>query len=159
MLKVPLVKPKPDIEKFLRVIRGEVMPERPPLVELFLNHEIVREISRTYLGRNWVEPAADWESQSVYLKNWTEVYYRMGYDYVRLSGGLNFPGRSRISHDNAALSDGTRSWAEEGKGPISTWQEFENYPWPDPGQADLREYEFAANNLPEGMGLPDTFAT
>ena len=153
MLKVPLVKPQPDIEKFLRVIRGEEIPKRPPLVELFLDYEIVREISRTYLGRNWVEPAADWESQAAYLKNWIEVYCRMGYDYVRMSGDLNFPGRSRLSEDTAALSKETRNWSEEGKGPISNWQEFENYPWPEPGKADLRGYEFVAQNLPEGMGL------
>ncbi|MDO9574868.1 MAG: hypothetical protein Q7I94_07740 [Candidatus Contubernalis sp.] len=153
MLKVPLAKPKPNIEKFLRVIRGEEVPERPPLVELFLDYEIVREIFRTHLGRNWVEPAADWESQAAYLKNWIEVYYRMGYDYVRMSGGLDFPGRSRLSEDTAVLSKKTRDWAEEGKGLISTWQDFEQYPWPDPEKADLREYEFVANNLPEDMGL------
>ncbi|MFH0795762.1 MAG: uroporphyrinogen decarboxylase family protein [Candidatus Omnitrophota bacterium] len=153
MLKVPLAKPKPDIERFLRVIRGEEIPERPPLVELFLDHEVVREISRTHLGRNWVEPASDWGSQSAYLKNWIEVYYRMGYDYVRMSGGLDFPGRNRLSEDTAALSKKTRSWAEEGAGPISNWQDFETYPWPDPGQSDLRSYEFVAQNLPEGMGL------
>ncbi|MFH2067870.1 MAG: uroporphyrinogen decarboxylase family protein [Candidatus Omnitrophota bacterium] len=153
MLKVPLAKPKPDIGKFLRVIRGEEIPERPPLVELFLDHEIVREISRTCLSRNWTEPSADWESQTAYLKNWIEVYYRMGYDYVRMSGGLDFSGKSRLSKNTAALSTGNRNWAEEGKGPISTWQEFENYPWPNPGKQNLREYEFVAQNLPEGMGL------
>jgi uroporphyrinogen decarboxylase len=153
MLKVPLAKPKPDIERFLRVIRGEEIPERPPLAELFLDHEIVREISRAHLGRNWVEPSADRESQAAYLKNWIEVYYRMGYDYVRMGGGLAFPGLTRAGEDTAALSKKTRNWAEEGKGQISSWQNFENYPWPDPEKTDLRDYEFVANNLPEGMGF------
>jgi len=153
MLKVPLAKPKPDIEKFLRVIRGEEIPKTPPLVELFLDYEIVREISRTYLGRQWVEPAADWESQAAYLKNWVEVYYRMGYDYVRTSGGLDFPGRSRPAENTAVMTANQRQWTEESSGPITSWQDFENYPWPDPGKTDLREYEFVANNLPEGMGL------
>ncbi len=153
MLKVPLLKPKPDIEKFIRVIRGEEIPGRPPLAELFLDHEIVREISRTYLGRNWVEPVEDWEPRSIYFKNWIEVYWRMGYDYVRISGGLDFPTKSRLSKNTAVLATGDRNWAEEGTGPISTWQDFETYPWPDPLKSDLREYEFVANNLPEGMGL------
>ena len=137
MLKVPLVKPKPDIEKFIRVIRGEEIPERPPLVELFLDDEIVREISRTYLGRHWVEPVEEWEPRSVYFKNRIEVYSRMGYDYVRMTGGLDFPGKSRLSQDTALLSKETRNWAEEGTGPISTWQNFEQYPWPDPGENGL----------------------
>jgi len=77
----------------------------------------------------------------------------MGYDYVRLSGGLDFPGKGRSGEDTAPLSRKTRNWAEEGAGPISTWQDFETYPWPDPVKSDLSDYEFVANNLPEGMGL------
>jgi uroporphyrinogen decarboxylase len=70
-----------------------------------------------------------------------------------MNGGLGFPGRSRVGENTAALSTGNRNWAEEGTGPISNWQEFENYLWPEPGKADLRGYEFVAQNLPEGMGL------
>jgi uroporphyrinogen decarboxylase len=95
----------------------------------------------------------EWESQATYLKNWIEVYYRMGYDYVRMSGGLDFPVRSRPAENTAALAANPRQWAEEGRGPISTWQDFEAYPWPDPKKSDLRDYEFVAQNLPEGMGL------
>lgn len=153
MLKVPLAKPRPDIKKFVRVIRGEEVPERPPLAELFLDEEIVREISRVYLGRNWVEPTDDREVRSAYFKNRIEVYYRMGYDYVRVTGGISFSGKNRLVEDTAFLSRKTRNWAEEDSGPITSWQDFEDYPWPDPAKADLRDYEFVANNLPEGMGL------
>jgi uroporphyrinogen decarboxylase len=153
VLRAPLEKPKPDIESFVKVIRGETAPARPPLVELFLDYEVVREISRTYLGRQWVEPGDSRDSQAAYLKNWTEVYYRMGYDYVRITGGLDFPGKSRVAEDTADLSRGSRGWAEEGSGPISSWSDFEQYPWPHPDSADLWAYEFVARNLPEGMGV------
>ena len=153
MLRAPLEKPKPDIEWFVKVIRGETAPARPPLVELFLDHEVVREISRAYLGRQWVEPGGSRNSQAAYLKNWIEVYYRLGYDYVRITGGLDFPGKSRFAQDTADLSRGSRGWAEEGSGPISSWSDLEQYPWPDLDRVDLWAYEFVARNLPEGMGV------
>jgi uroporphyrinogen decarboxylase len=154
MIKVPLQKPTPDINNFLKVIKGEIIPDKPPLIELFLDYEIVREISINHLNRNWVEPSSEKETIKQYLKNWIEVYWKMGYDYIRMSGGLDFPlGISRKGNDTALLSRGNRNWAEEGKGPISTWEDFEKYPWPNLEKIDLWQYEFVAKNLPEGMGL------
>jgi uroporphyrinogen decarboxylase len=152
-MKVPLQNPNPDVEHFVRVIRGEVIPKRPPLAELFLDHEVEREIAQTCLGLSWVEPGTDRESIEAYLRNRTEVYYRMGYDYIRVSGGVDFPGDYLDAADTADLSRGNRHWANEDRGPIASWEEFEKYPWPDPAKADLRSYEYAASNLPEGMGL------
>jgi uroporphyrinogen decarboxylase len=153
MLRVPLDKPEPDIERFVRVIRGEEIPRRPPLVELFLDREIEREISRSYLGREWDDAGNDREAQEAAIRNRIEVYHRMGYDFIRVSGGISFPGRNRIAADTASLSRGSRSWAEEEVGPISSWSDYESYPWPDLGKVELWGYEYAARNLPEGMGL------
>ncbi|MBI5095083.1 MAG: hypothetical protein HZB26_21940 [Candidatus Hydrogenedentes bacterium] len=154
MLTVPLEKPQADIDHFVKVIRGQTIPSRPPLVELFLDYEVEREISRNCLGRAWVEPGADQASWKSYLKNRIEVYHRMGYDYVRVTGGLDFPSaKTRPAVDTANLSRGTRNWAEEGKGLVSTWDEFDAYRWPDPDQSDLWQYEFVAENLPDGMGM------
>jgi hypothetical protein len=41
-MRAPLDKPQPDITRFMRVVRGELIPPKPPLVELFLDVEIVR---------------------------------------------------------------------------------------------------------------------
>lgn len=153
MVTVPLVDPRPDINRFVSVVRGKVMPNRPPLAELFLDHEVEREIAQTHLGLTWVEPAADRKTMAAYLRNRTEVYRRMGYDYIRLSGGVDFPGHYLDAPDTAELSRGNRSWANETGGPIASWADFEAYPWPDPARADLWPYEFASSNLPEGMGL------
>ncbi|MGB9641788.1 MAG: uroporphyrinogen decarboxylase family protein [Candidatus Ratteibacteria bacterium] len=154
MKKVPLAKPEPDFKKFVDVITGKVIPEKPPLIELFLDLEIVREISKNVLGRNWVE-GEDIESQKKYFLNSIEVYWRMGYDCYRITGavGLVFPGIGRPGKDTAPLSKGTRHWAEEGKGPISSWEDFESYPWPDPRRFDYWYYDFISKNLPDGMGI------
>lgn len=152
-LGLPIKTPSPDIDRFVRTIRGEEIPERPPLVELFLDHEVVREISRGLLGRDWVEPGDTTESLEAYNRNWIEVYHRLGFDFVRVSGGLSFPSVWRATDDVAALSKGVRVWAEVGTGLISTWEDYENYPWPELCDATTWRYEFVADNLPEGMGL------
>ncbi|MCM8824913.1 MAG: hypothetical protein NC937_01980 [Candidatus Omnitrophica bacterium] len=155
MKKVPLDKPEPDVENFVDVIKGKTVPERPPLIELFLDYEIVREISKNIIGRQWVEPSEDIETQKKYFINSIEVYYRMGYDFYRITGagGLVFSGKTRAGDDTALLSRGTRHWAEETKGPISSWDDFESYPWPDPRKFDFWYYDFISKNLPDGMGI------
>ena len=152
-MNLPLAKPQPDIDHFVRVIRGEIVPGRPPLAELFLDYEVEREIAQSCLGLNWVEPSASREAMQAYVRNRIEVYYRMGYDYVRVSGGIDFLGNYLNATDTADLSRGNRHWVNESRGPIASWEDFEHYPWPDPSKADLSSYEYAANNLPDGMGL------
>jgi len=152
-MNVPLQRPEPDIEHFVRVVRGEERPKRPPLAELFLDHEVEREIAQSHLGLQWVEPAPGRDAMQAYLRNRTEVYYRMGYDYIRVSGGVDFPGDYLDAADTAGLSRGNRHWANETRGPIASWEDFEKYPWPEPAKAELWPYEYAAAHLPEGMGL------
>lgn len=154
MLKVPLARPQPDAARFARVIRGEVAPATPPLAELFLDYEIVRDISTHLLGRRWVKPEpGNREAEAAFLCNWLEVYHRMGYDSVRIGGGLTFTGKVRPAADTAGLSKGTRNWTEQGTGPIASWDDFERYPWPDPAALDHFAVEFVSTHLPDGMGL------
>jgi uroporphyrinogen decarboxylase len=40
---------------------------------------------------------------------------------------------------------------EEHRGPITNWQEFAAYPWPDPAQAATRSLEWYEENLPDDM--------
>lgn len=152
MPKLPLADPSPDIRNFISVIKGEIAPERPPLVELFLDYVVEREIGTSFLGLNWVEPS-DKASHLKYLKNKIEVYYRMGYDYVRIDGGVNFPGDYQAVKDTADLTLGDRNWANEAGGPIASWEDYERYPWPDVAQFDLTPYEYASENLPDGVGM------
>jgi uroporphyrinogen decarboxylase len=136
------------------IVRGKTIPNRPPLAELFLDIEIVRAIAEQHLGLRWVaHQPGNRESGQAFYRNWIEVYYRMGYDFVRVGGGLAFTGKSVAIEDTAALSRGKRHWAEQGTGPIASWADFEKYPWPKLESIDLSMVEFVARNLPEGMGL------
>jgi hypothetical protein len=40
---------------------------------------------------------------------------------------------------------------DEHRGPITTWAEFEAYPWPDPATATTRSLEFYQRHLPDDM--------
>ncbi len=54
--------------------------------------------------------------------------------------------------DTAGLArQGGRSYMEEHRGPITSWEEFETYPWPDPEAASTRSLEWYEANLPEDM--------
>jgi len=78
----------------------------------------------------------------------------LGFDYVNcILGGLAFPLNYVKAEDTAPLkrSDG-RSYMEEHRGPITTPEEFEKYPWPDPNAPEAtRDLEWFSENLPEDM--------
>jgi uroporphyrinogen decarboxylase len=83
-----------------------------------------------------------------------EVWHRLGYDFVRWGGGLNFSGKTRVTEDTATVFNrGQRHWTEEGTGPIASWEDFEKYPWPKLNEVDFSMVEFMAREIPEGMGL------
>ena len=143
-IKLPLRRPRPDINNFCRVIRRESAPEKPPLAELIVDDAVIRELSTSLLGAEWVEPS-DSKSEEKYMDNVINFWHSFGYDYIRVSGGIDFEHRGRVSSG--------RSWTEEGKGVITNREEFESYPWPRLEDARLRHYEYASKKLPEGMGL------
>jgi len=159
-MKVPLKQPGPDRENFKKAILREKVPQRPPFIELHIDKEVIKEIVEKELGREWVEPLpGDKDSQEACLRNYIECWYRLGYDCIRLTGefrfssGLNFASRVREGKDTASLPRSQRKWVEEGKGVISSWEDFEKYPWQSINEVDLRAMEFVSANLPEGMGI------
>jgi len=157
---VPLKKPKPDVKKFCDVIKGKVMPDRVHFAELIINPEINQQITENYLGGKWVFPD-DIETSKAYLKNLVNCWYRLGYDYIRIGGstsrsaggGLDYESKHRVTDDTSEVTYGKRSWTEEGTGIISSWEDFEKYPWPSPEKINLFPYEFTSEILPEGMGM------
>jgi len=98
-------------------------------------------------GREWVDPGPDRQSQAAYWDNFIAFWHHMGYDFVRLEISMPFPRPDRPG------GDGGRSYAETGRGPITSWEEFESYPWPRAEDADFFCYEHIIEHLPEGMGL------
>ncbi len=150
---VPLRCPRPDAERFIRVLMGQEKVERPPLVEYIVDPVVMKPIVTELLGREWVEPLPnDRASQAAYWDNFIAFWFHMGYDFVRLEIGLGFPHKSLVGDDPTTVS-GKRAWNDQHHGMIASWDDFERYPWPRLEDVDLFPFEYIATHLPEGMGL------
>jgi len=143
---VTLPKPQPDFSRLLTVLRRAGEPDRVPLIELGISDAAFTEIFGP-------PPGSEGDS---YLAWRTEGHHGLGYDFVSCGPDVSFTHKSRIADDTA--SDGQRGWMEEAAGPITSWEEFERYPWPEVTDASFQSLEITARHLPEGMkiiaGLP-----
>jgi len=148
---VPVKNPKPNAQEFIDILMGRTPQRRTPLVEYIVDDFVMRPIVVNLLGREWVTPRGDRESLKAYLDNFIEFWYRMGYDFVRIEIGLPFRENRLVAPD--PVSDKQRAWADEHRGAISNWEDFERYPWPRVEDIDFFPLEYINENLPEGMGL------
>ena len=134
--------PEPNKKEFKEIILRRKTPSRVHFVELHIDKEVIRYFAEKVFNRKWIEPslAKDKPSQEIVLKDYIEVWRRLGYDCLRLSGdfrfsaNLSFVSKKRVGKDTA--SGGERRWAEEGKGTISSWEDFERYRWPELEELD-----------------------
>ena len=134
-------KPEPNFERFLKVVRRQGEPDRVPFAELFHDFEIMEAIQGP--PQQGEDPAA-----------WRVRFWRdLGYDYVTTGVNLSFPTKGLQAKDTAGLSRGERGWVDEAAGPITTWQEFEVYPWPTVTDEAYKPIENLARHLPEGMKI------
>lgn len=154
MLKcLPLKQPQPDAKRFIDILMGRADGRKPPLVEYLIDDVIRRPVITGLLGREWVETVDDREAHKAHLDNFIEFWYRMGYDFVRYEQGLAFPERTLLAPDTAEASSGQRSWVDEHQGTITSWEDFEQYPWPKVEDMDFFPFDYINEHLPEGMGL------
>ena len=75
MYKVPLENPQPNIDNFIKIIKGEYIPSRGVVMEYLIDEEVRREISKELLGLDWVEPLED---RYKYLKNYIKFWLQNG---------------------------------------------------------------------------------
>ena len=133
-------KPEPDFSRFLKVVRREGEPDRVPFAELFHDSEIMVAIQGPAPG----DPEGD--------AAWRIRFWRdLGYDYVTVRTDISFPRGGHVSADTAPLSRGERGWVDEAKGAITSWDEFEQYPWPEVTPASVRTLETYSRHVPDGM--------
>jgi len=153
-LLVPLHTPRPDYERFIRVLTRNEPLQRPPLVEYLVDAPVMRPILTDLCGREWVDPIpGDRDSQAAYWDNFIEFWYRMGYDFVRLEIALPFPANRLVIEDTTPGLHQDRAWADEHQGTITNWDDFEQYRWPSLEQMDYFPLEYVNDHLPDGMGL------
>lgn len=150
---IGLEKPSPDINRLMDHLMDRKKLSVPPLVEFLVDNSIIKQFTGEVLGRKWVDPGSDHDSQGVYLDNVIAFWRELGYDYIRLELALPFPGKSDAAQNTAGKDTGMRSWVDEKNGAITSWHDFEEYPFPDISQFDFFPFEYLNAHIPEGMGL------
>ena len=152
-MRLPLARPHPDAARFIAVLMGRVQSPRPPLVEYLVDAAVMKPIVTELLGRTWADYGADRKSQTAYLDNFIAFWHSLGYDAVRFEQGLPFFENKIFGFDATSAAGPPRAWADEHRGRIRTWEDFDSYAWPKIEEMDFFPFEYISRNLPGGMGF------
>lgn len=138
-----------DYEALIRNLKREETPNRVFFMELFLDRAIEDLIDQQF----GITEGLDSDSSDFELRRCIAMHRFLGYEYVRC-GLLSLPtGEVQTAADTTdnSQSKGERSWINEKKGVITSWEDFEKYPWPDGKTWDTSQIEWYEKNLPDDM--------
>jgi uroporphyrinogen decarboxylase len=139
----------PDWEALLRCLRREGTPRRVHAIELLIDDEVQVAVAERF------GLARDLDSDDPFhaLKREVRVMRFLGYDYVRSSVDDVGVKIDRLAADDTAelRRAGGREFVNEHRGPITSWEEFEAFPWPDPEKLTTRRLAWLQENLPDDM--------
>ncbi|HEB33258.1 MAG TPA: hypothetical protein ENI15_20665 [Spirochaetes bacterium] len=179
MRKFPIENPAPDFDYLLEVMGGKKEPGRVLFCEMLIDEEIKKFIIENHFEEENYPPVVTFgpksgddpensdsienkEAAEKYYRQLINFYYRMGYsflaDYEFLVNFQSFNTVSRIGKDpdHVQFARETRHWAQEGRGLIQTWEDFEKFPWKESEELVERygdHIDFLTRNLPDGMKL------
>jgi uroporphyrinogen decarboxylase len=149
-MSIKLPAPSPNFSRLRQVLLRQGEPDRLPLIELFADREIMEAVIGEPIPNVGREQADLWKTS---LDRITQFFYQTGYDYVTVHAGVSMPRKKLSSEDTALLKRDQRQWDDENTGPIMSWQDFEQYPWPKPEEIDYSGIEHIGQNLPDGMQM------
>ena len=141
---------KPDADALIANIMRRGTPQRVHHIELFHDNEIRDAIAERF----GLMEKVDSRDPDFERKKLMAVNRFVGFDHVSASMvDLAMPVKRIEVEDTAEIKrSGGRAYMEEHTGPITSWKEFEAYPWPDPNlPSATREIEWFQKNLPEDM--------
>ncbi len=141
---------QPDYEGLIDTLTHKGTPKRVYHMELFQDPQIQNAIfERFELGNSIQESDPYFE-----YKKLIAVQRICGFDYVRTNlDGFEFLLNNHIVEDTASLkrTEG-RVYRDEHTGYITSWEEFEKFPWPNPNKPECTQtLEWFQKNLPEDM--------
>lgn len=143
-----------DWQGFLHCLRREGTPERVHFIELLIDGEMQDEICRRFGVLDGLDPAAP----DFTYRRQVAIQSFLGYDYAVVPGSLGESLDAGLVHNSLVASDtallerqGGRAYVDEHRGPVTSWEEFEAYPWPDPAGYHPPSLLWFQTNLPEGM--------
>ena len=129
---------EPDFQRFLTAVKGGI-PDRVPAGETWVDTEMKALI----LGRPILTPQDD-----------VDFWVSAGYDYIVVSTkGQHIP--DQVSHQRLtpthAEATHEHRWATSGKGAITSWAEFQAYPWITATEIDYSAIDSLRECMPDGM--------
>jgi uroporphyrinogen decarboxylase len=143
--------PDPDFESLLACIRREGTAARVHHMELFHDVQVYDAIAERFHLVDDLDRGGPHWGQVRLLR----VLRFLGFDAYRcgVDVGLQMPS-APIAEDTAALAKaGGRQWHLGETANIRTWEDFERFPWPQPGHVNTEELEWATANVPDDMCL------
>ncbi|MCK4624283.1 MAG: hypothetical protein KAV00_03160 [Phycisphaerae bacterium] len=143
-------KVEPDAEAFLANLRREGTPQRVHYLEFWIDDEIQEAVCKRF------DLTAGLSEDDPYFAEKRQIAIRrfLGYDYVMAGLELEMLGQYVTAADTAELARrGGRVFQDEHSGPITSWEEFEKYPWPDIATISDRSLVWYEKNLPDEMCL------
>jgi methanogenic corrinoid protein MtbC1 len=132
--------PKPDFERFMTALNCQE-PDRVPLGDFYMDHSA----KERFLGKKIVT-----------LEDEVEFWHTAGFDFVTAPTGViqGLLAQQAANPEAVMLSkvEGSeRDWANEGEGFITTWEQFEKFPWPKVEDLDFSKWDTFGKIMPPGM--------
>jgi uroporphyrinogen decarboxylase len=144
----------PDWKSFISCLKREATPQRVHFIELIIDDEIQDEICWRFPVLDGLDPADPYYNYRKHIA----LQSFLGYDYVVAPGNFGEALDSGLSHANLVTEDTAslqrssgRSYVNEHVGLVSTWKEYEAYPWPDPARYNPPCLPWLQQNLPQNM--------
>jgi len=139
----------PDWHGLLRCIRRDGTPRRVHSIEVLTDTEIVDAVTEGFE----LADGLDRDDHFYPLRRIIALQRFLGYDYVLCSlGNFEMPVQRRGVSDTARLARASgRQYLDMQKGPVSSWDNFSTFPWPDQTAASTESLEWYEKNLPEDM--------
>ncbi|MCX7798800.1 MAG: hypothetical protein N2109_00475 [Fimbriimonadales bacterium] len=140
-----------DGEALMRNLRREGTPARVHFLDLYLDREVQDAINERYGVWRDIDPSDPHAAP----KRLIAIQRFLGYDYVTYPlTGIEFRLNREIADDTAELKrEGGRAFVNEHVGPITDWESFERYPWPNADDADDSGLAYLNRELPDDMVL------
>ena len=132
------MKYEPDFNRLL-----DVLARRPTAKPVLYEFAIDGGHLRRLAGDKWIES----KDLAISLGNSAQAHAAGGYDYAYLPWG------APLMYFPLSLRERDRSIAVAHGGLITTREEFDSYPWPDPEATDWSFIDQARPRIPEGMKL------
>ncbi|MCK5861462.1 MAG: uroporphyrinogen-III decarboxylase-like protein [Candidatus Hydrogenedentes bacterium] len=137
-------------EDFLTCIRRTGNPKRVHHMELFLDPEVQDAICARYD----VDAKLDKNDPEFPMRREIALQSFLGYDYIRCGAdniAMSFTYHQTEDTSSNMKRNKGRMYMDGNRGPITNWEEFEKYPWPEIKNITTRTLEWYEKNLPENM--------